>query len=293
MPTKDILEKHNFKHQKKYGQNFLTSSKIPSRIADECIAIENGNFSEKERVMILEIGPGAGILTRELCKRYEKVVAVEIDTGLIPVLSETLSDCDNVTVVNEDIMNVELESFIAQHRIAKDGTLLPVSVCANLPYYITSPVIMKLIEEYSDFDYITVMVQKEVAMRLCSKPRDELYGAITAQINLYASVTRLFTVSAGCFNPKPKVDSAVIRIKISKDNPYRDYIKKTSKLIKAAFSMRRKTLANTLMTIKDELIYSSKEELCALFEKLYGNPNIRGEELSCSQFVELSKILMK
>ncbi|MBE6706003.1 MAG: ribosomal RNA small subunit methyltransferase A, partial [Ruminococcaceae bacterium] len=241
MSDKDLLQKHNFKFQKKYGQNFLYDPKIPARIAENCTEGEFPENGKKDEV-IVEIGPGAGILTKELAKRFRSVSAVEIDENLIPILAESLADFDNVTVTNKDIMQVDLPQFVKE--ITDDGKY-NVSVCANLPYYITTPVIMKLIEECCGFRYITVMVQKEVARRLCAKPGTDDYGAITAEIGLYGSAVKLFDVPAGCFNPRPKVDSAVVRIKLEYPSKYpKDDAKNASTLIKAAFGQRRKTLVN-------------------------------------------------
>ena len=288
MSDNPLLEKHHFKMQKKYGQNFLTDVRIPSRIAEGCTDFELGE--KKAESLILEIGPGAGILTKELAKRFLRVLAVEIDPDLIPILSESLQDFPNVTVINRDIMEVELAPLLKEYR-TENGKTLPVSVCANLPYYITTPILMKLLEEYGEFDFITVMVQKEVARRLCASAGDENYGAITAAIGLYGKATKLFDVSAGNFNPKPKVDSAVVKIALYRPPRYtKEQIQNVSKVIRAAFSMRRKTLVNTLVSL-NAAGFSSKESLSALVTELFGNPSVRGEELSTEQFVCLSERL--
>ena len=290
----ELLKSHDFKFQKKYGQNFLQDVKIPRRIATECtdfVFPEGDTLPEKKaESLILEIGPGAGILTKELAKRFEKVVAVEIDTSLEGVLKDSLSGFDNTEVVFEDIMNINLKEFLDQKRKRPDGTLLPVSVCANLPYYITTPIIMKLLEEYPSFNFITVMVQKEVATRLSSPPGNSEYGAITAQINLYGNVKRLFTVPSGCFFPRPKVDSAVIRISLYKEPKYSpDLAAFTSKIIKQAFLMRRKTLSNALSGMFPDI---SKEELGAkINEVLHKGADVRGEKLSTEEFAVLAKEL--
>jgi 16S rRNA (adenine1518-N6/adenine1519-N6)-dimethyltransferase len=284
-----LLEKHGFRMQKKYGQNFLTDVRIPSRIADGCADFDVTE-GKTAKSLILEIGPGAGILTKELAKRFTKVLAVEIDEELIPILAESLADFDNITVINQDVMKVELEPLLSQYR-QHDGEILPVSVCANLPYYITTPVLMKLLEQYGQFSFITVMVQKEVARRLCAKPSTEEYGAITAAIGLYGKATKLFDVSAGNFNPKPKVDSSVVKISLYSPEKYtKEQIEKTSKVIKAAFSMRRKTLVNTLMSLGCAN-YNTKEKLSELMTEMFGKPTVRGEELSTEQFVALAERL--
>ncbi len=271
--------------QKKYGQNFLTDVRIPIRIAENCTDFDVSDGKTAESLM-LEIGPGAGILTKELARRFTRVVAVEIDEELIPVLEDSLSGFDNITVINRDVMKVDLAETLAPFR-EHDGGILPVSVCANLPYYITTPVLMKLLEEYDGFSFITVMVQKEVARRLCAKPGDADYGAITAAVNLYGRVTKLFDVSAGNFNPKPKVDSSVIKISLYSPSRYSpEQIKKASRVIKAAFSMRRKTLVNTLSE------FGTKEKITEIVTELFGKPTVRGEELSTEQFVTLSERLL-
>ena len=295
--------------QKKYGQNFLTSAQIPAKIAAGCTDLDLPEVSEsqdpKELLpyekradsLIFEIGPGAGILTKELAKRFKKVLAVEIDEELIPVLKDSLAGYENITVINRDIMKVELAPILEEHRQTAGGSgKLPVSVCANLPYYITTPVLMKLLEEYGEFSFITVMVQKEVARRLCAKPGSDDYGAITAAIGLYGSASKLFDVSAGNFNPKPKVDSSVVQISLFSPAKYtKKQIEAASKVIKAAFSMRRKTLVNTLCGLSCACAcadrFNGKEALASLVGEMFGNKNIRGEELSTEQFVALSEKL--
>ena len=283
----ELLQNHNFKFQKKYGQNFLQDVKIPRRIAMECTSFTfpDGDIlpDEKADCLILEIGPGAGILTKELAKRFKKVVAVEIDTSLEGVLKESLADYDNIEVVFSDIMDINLVTFLDEKRKRNDGSLMPVSVCANLPYYITTPIIMKLLEEYPHFDYITVMVQKEVAVRLCAPAGDSEYGAITAQINLYGKAKRLFTVPSGCFYPRPKIDSAVIRIALYDTPKYSpDIAKETSTVIKNAFAMRRKTLSNALAGAYPSL---SKEQLGQIISDVLGKgADVRGEKLTTDEF---------
>ncbi len=292
--SSNLLQQHDFKFQKKYGQNFLQDVKIPRRIAMECtdfVFPQDGSVPDKKAEgLVLEIGPGAGILTKELADRFEKVVAVEIDTSLEGVLNDSLNGYDNIEVVFNDIMNIDLVPFLDQRRKTADGRFLPVSVCANLPYYITTPIIMKLLEEYPSFDFITVMVQKEVAARLCTSAGDADYGAITAQINLYGNAKRLFTVPSGCFYPRPKVDSAVIRIALHREKLYTvEEISLTSKVIKHAFSMRRKTLANALSALYPHL---SKERLSHIIDDTLGKGvQVRGEALTTKEFCTLAKAL--
>lgn len=289
MSDKDLLQKHNFRFQKKYGQNFLYDPKIPARIAENCTESAFPESGKKDEV-IVEIGPGAGILTKELAKRFRSVSAIEIDENLIPILAESLADFDNITVINKDIMQVDLVQFVKE--ITQDGKY-PVSVCANLPYYITTPVIMKLIEECCGFMYITVMVQKEVARRLCAKPGSEDYGSITAEIGLYGGAVKLFDVPAGCFNPKPKVDSAVVRIKLENPSKYpKEDAANASTLIKAAFGQRRKTLVNALSGLSGKIKTTDKAELADIISATLGVPgDIRGEKLTAEQFVILAKAL--
>ncbi len=289
MSDKELLAKHNFKFQKKYGQNFLYDPKIPAKIAANCTEGEIAEGEKKDEV-IVEIGPGAGILTKELAKRFRAVYAVEIDENLIPILDEALADYDNTTVINRDIMQVNLAEFVSE--ITENGKY-PVSVCANLPYYITTPVIMKLIEECCGFGYITVMVQKEVARRLCAAPTSPDYGAITAEIGLYGSAVKLFDVPSGCFNPRPKVDSAVVRIKLDTPEKYpKDVAAKASVIIKAAFGQRRKTLVNALSGLTGKIRTTDKGELASIITETLGLPgDVRGEKLTAEQFVALARAL--
>lgn len=286
MKEKELLEKHGFRFQKKYGQNFLYDPKIPAKIAQNC-TLEPAFEGETRADAILEIGPGAGILTRELAKRFRRVLAVEIDETLLPVLEEALRDFPNAHVLCGDIMQVDLAPLVAQ--ISENGKY-PVSVCANLPYYITTPVLMKLIESQSGFRTVTVMVQKEVAKRLCAAPGGADYGAITAVLGLYGRARKLFDVPAGCFVPRPKVDSAVVRLEL--DAPPR-YGAKTADnaalLIKAAFGQRRKTLVNALSTLGDRLVCPDKDALAAAIASLGLSPDVRGECLAAEDYVRLAE----
>ncbi len=262
--------------RKDYGQNFLTNRMIPEEIAERCTDIEDS--------LIIEIGPGIGCLTQELAERYSKVVAVEIDRGLIPVLERTLADYDNVTVINNDIMKLDIAELVAEYSGER-----PVSVCANLPYYITTPILMHLLESGVKFKTITVMVQNEVATRLCAPAGNSEYGAITAVLNYYGSVTKLFKVSAGCFIPAPKVDSAVIRIDLYESSPYDINDEKLFRaLIKAAFEMRRKTLVNA---VSAKLPHIEKARLTAALAELGHPETVRGERLSTADFARLANIL--
>ena len=271
--VKQVMGMFHLTFRKEFGQNFLTDRSVVEDIADACCEDENST--------ILEIGPGMGTLTYELALRHKSVVALEIDRGLIPVLDYTLGEFDNVTVHNEDVMQADLEALLAP--AFADG---PVSVCANLPYYITSPILMKLLECGLPFDYITVMIQKEVADRLCSPAGGKDYGAITAVLSYYGEAEKLFVVPADKFIPAPKVDSAVIRIRLYKERPYHPKNEALMfRTIKAAFAQRRKTLSNALSAGFSEL---SKEQINAIIADCGFEPTIRGERLDITQFVMLS-----
>ena len=275
---KSVMADAGITFHKEFGQNFLTNRIIPEDIADNC-----ADTSER---MILEIGPGIGCLTQELAMRYKKVVAVEIDRGLIPVLSKTLVDYDNITVINEDIMKVDLVALIDEYSKG-----MPVSVCANLPYYITTPILMYLLESGVKFSTITVMVQNEVAARLSAKAGSSDYGAITAILGYYGSVRKLFRVSAGCFIPAPKVDSAVVRIDLYDKCPFDIKDEKLFRnCIKAAFEMRRKTLENALTARLGEF---TKDEVAQAILRSGFDAKIRGERLSTEDFVNLSNQLFE
>ncbi|MBR7112406.1 MAG: 16S rRNA (adenine(1518)-N(6)/adenine(1519)-N(6))-dimethyltransferase RsmA [Clostridia bacterium] len=274
--VKNIMTAYGLHFRKEFGQNFLTNKMVVEDIADQCTDTTNGT--------ILEIGPGIGTLTRELCLRHKNVIALEIDKALIPALGYTLNDFHNVTVINEDVMKADLGEILAPYFA--EGT---VSVCANLPYYITTPILMKLLESGLPFRYITIMIQSEVADRLVAKAGSGAYGAITAVLNYYGEAERLFTVSAGHFMPPPKVNSAVVRIKLHAQKPY---VPKNEKIffrtIKAAFEQRRKTLPNALASGFGEL---SKEACVRLVEAAGHRADIRGERLSTAEFLTLSDLI--
>lgn len=273
---KDIMSQSGIAFRHDLGQNFLTDSSVPERIADEC--------SDSSDAVILEIGPGIGCLTSELAKRYRKVVAVEIDTGLIPVLEKTVGGYDNVKVINADIMKTDIVKLMEEESDGRE-----VCVCANLPYYITTPIIMKLLECGYPFSSITVMVQAEVADRLTATEKDREYGAITVSIRYYGECLRLFSVPRGCFMPMPKVNSAVVKIDMYQTPKY---LPKNAGLffgiVRAAFDMRRKTVVNAI-----NLRYPKygKEYLSQVLESLGIDINVRGERLSVSDFVAISDVL--
>lgn len=272
---KDIMSIYNISFRKEFGQNFLTNISVVEDIADSC--------SDTPDATVLEIGPGIGVLTQELAFRYRKVIAVEIDNGLIPVLRYTLSDCPEgvVEVVHADVMKTDLKALLAPAFEAGR-----VSVCANLPYYITTPILMTLLESGLPFEYITIMIQSEVADRLCARAGSKEYGSITAVLNYYGTAEKLFKVSAGNFIPAPKVDSTVVRIKLHKEKPHRPQDEATLfKTIRAAFEQRRKTLPNALSAGFPDI---SKENLTAIIESCGHRPDIRGERLDIADFVALA-----
>ena len=282
---KKLLGSNGFSFKKSLGQNFLINPEVPRDIAYESYSYHKSK-NESGKCGVLEIGPGIGSLTNELWNCYDTVLAVEIDKTLIPILDETLAEYDNIKVVNEDFMKLDLKSFIKENY----GDT-PVSVCANLPYYITTPIIMKLLEESrvdgkSMFTSLTVMVQKEVADRLCATEKDSEYGAITASLNYYGKVKKLFTVAPGNFLPAPSVTSAVIRIELYESNPYT--VKSEKMLfdtISGAFAQRRKTMLNSLAS---SMSFVSKERIGQIINEIGFDANIRGEKLSISDFCALA-----
>lgn len=275
--VRSLLSEFEAAPDKKYGQNFLISERIVENIADGCGANENDG--------ILEIGPGIGVLTQKLCERYKKVVSVEIDNKMAAILGKTMADHDNFTLISNDILKTDLNKLLSEHF---DG--MRVTVCANLPYYITSPIIMFLLESEVRFDNITVMIQKEVAERLTAKPGTADYGAITPAVNYYADVHRLFTVAAGCFYPAPKVDSAVVRFHPRRLPEYEPKDKALMfEVIKYAFLQRRKTLSNALAANKS----FSKDAVSGAIYACGFDPRIRGEALSIEDFCRLSDALLE
>lgn len=273
---KNIMNAFGIKFRKELGQNFLTNGMVVSDIADAC--------SENEKSTVLEVGPGIGVLTKELAERYEKVISLEIDKNLLPVLDYTMGQYNNVEIINEDVMKADLDTLLAPYF--EKGS---VSVCANLPYYITTPILMKLLESRLPFEAITIMIQSEVADRLCAKAGKSDYGAITAVLSYYGIAERLFTVTADNFVPAPKVDSAVVRIKLYREIPYKPKSEELMfRTIKAAFEQRRKTLSNALSNGFGEL---SKDEIKEIIEECGHRPDIRGEKLDIAQFVALSDVI--
>lgn len=282
--VKALLSRYSTDTKKGFGQNFLINPAVPSDIADESYDYHMRSH-KGDTCCALEIGPGIGALTNELCQRYDKVVAVEIDRTLIPVLGETMAEHENFTLVNDDFLKLELDSFISEHFGNEK-----ISVCANLPYYITTPIIMKLLEQGKDrLVSITVMVQREVAQRLCATSKDSEYGAITASVGYYGKVKRLFDVSPSNFLPAPSVTSTVIRIELYDKNPY--FVKDEGLLfdvIAGAFAQRRKTLLNSLSS---SVSYIPKSRIGEIITECGFDINIRGERLSVNDFCTLANAI--
>lgn len=272
--TIEIIQKYEFAFQKKFGQNFLIDTRVLEKI------IVAAGVTEDD--CVLEIGPGIGTMTQYLAEHARHVIAVEIDTNLIPILEETLKDYGNITVINNDILKVDINKLTEDYN---DGR--PIKVVANLPYYITTPIIMGLFEGGVPIDNITVMVQKEVAERMQVGPGSKDYGALSLAVQYYADAYIVANVPPNCFIPRPGVGSAVIRLTRHKEPPVEvDDPKLMFKLIRASFNQRRKTLQNGLNN-SPELPFD-KEEIGAAIESLGVTPQIRGEALTLKQFADLS-----
>ncbi len=268
---KELLTRHGFHFSKALGQNFLINPSVCPRMAEACGADETTG--------VLEIGPGIGVLTRELAKRAGKVASIELDTRLLPILRETLGGFDNVRVIQGDAMKLDISRLLEEEFPG-----MPVGVCANLPYYITSPLLMRLLESRLPVDSITVLVQKEAAARLCARPGTRECGAVTLAVQYYAEAETLFSVSRGSFLPAPKVDSAVMRLRVRKVPPCAVQDERMLfRLIRAAFGQRRKTLANSLTGSG-----VTKEKAGAILEAAGVSPMARAEELSLETYARLA-----
>lgn len=277
--TIEVLQKYNFNFQKKFGQNFLINTGILEDII-EAAEITKDDF-------VLEIGPGIGTMTQYLCESAREVVAVEIDKNLIPILEDTLSAYDNVEVLNDDILKVDIKALAEERNAGK-----PIKVVANLPYYITTPIIMGLFESHVPIDSITIMVQKEVADRMQEGPGSKEYGALSLAVQYYAHPEIVVNVPPSCFMPQPKVGSAVIRLTRHSQPPV-DVENETLmfQIIRASFNQRRKTLANGLNNFPG--LNLSKETIQQCIEELGVPVTVRGEALSLEQFARLSNIIGK
>ena len=275
--TIEVLQKYNFSFQKKFGQNFL----IDPHVLDKIIAAAEITKDD----FVLEIGPGIGTLTQYLAEAAREVVAVEIDSTLIPILEDTLSAYDNVSVINEDVLKVDLRKLAEERNGGK-----PIKVVANLPYYITTPIIMSLFESHVPLKSLTVMVQKEVALRMQAGPGTKDYGALSLAVQYYASPYLAANMPPNCFMPRPNVGSAVIRLTRFEETPVQVKDEKLLfRLIRASFNQRRKTLQNGLVN-SQELDFT-KEQVAAAIATLGVSPSVRGEALTLEQFAALANAL--
>lgn len=270
--VKRILSKHGFTFSKAMGQNFLINPSVCPRMAEFSGADSNTG--------VIEVGPGFGVLTNELCKVAKKVVSIELDTRLLPVLEETLAEHDNFRVINEDVMKVDLHKLIEEEFAGMD-----VVVCANLPYYITSPIIMKILEDKLPIKALTVMVQKEAADRLCAQVGTRESGAVTVAVSYYSKAEKLFSVSRGSFMPAPNVDSAVIKLNVA-DKPRIDVKdeKLFFKMVKSAFAQRRKTISNSITSG----LSLSKDDFKTACENADVSPTARAEALTLEELGRLA-----
>ena len=272
-----VLQKYHFNFQKKFGQNFLIDTTVLDRI------ISSAEITKED--CVLEIGPGIGTMTQYLAERAGSVVAVEIDKALIPILEETLQDYDNVTVINDDILKVDINRLVEE----KNGGH-PIKVVANLPYYITTPIIMGLFESRVPLKSITIMVQKEVADRMQVGPGTKDYGALSLAVQYYAKPQILLNVPASCFMPRPNVDSAVIQLTRYEKPPVEVADEHLMfRLIRASFNQRRKTMTNSVGNSPELSV--SKEQMAAALEKCGLSATVRGEALTLAQFAELANVL--
>lgn len=275
--TANIINKYGFSFQKRFGQNFLIDEHVLDKIVDAAL-IGKGDG-------VIEIGPGIGTMTQRLCEAASKVVAIEIDKELIPILSETMSGYDNVKIINADVMKTDLDKLIRD-----EFSGMSVKVVANLPYYITTPIVMSLLENHLPVESITIMVQKEVAQRMQAGPGTKDYGALSLAVQYYADTYIAANVPPNCFMPRPKVGSGVIRLTVRKEAEVEVADEKLMfSLIRAAFNQRRKTLVNAVTNFPG-LDYT-KEDIEKALAGLDISEKIRGEALSLQQFADLSNIL--
>lgn len=276
--TADIIQKYNFAFQKKYGQNFLIDTHILDKI------IEAADVTRED--FVIEIGPGIGTMTQYLCEHAREVVAIEIDTALIPILEETLGEYDNLTILNQDVLKTDINEIV---RTRNQGR--PIKVVANLPYYITTPIIMGIFEEHVLIESITVMVQKEVAERMQVGPGTKDYGALSLAVQYYAEPQIIAYVAPGCFIPRPNVGSAVIRLTAHKEKPVSVKDERLMfDLIRASFNQRRKTLLNSIHNASNLQI--SKEDVLEAVRRMQLSDTVRGEALTLTRFAEFTNLLI-
>lgn len=277
--TKFIMNKYGITANKSLGQNFLINEEVVNTIAD------SAEISNED--LIIEIGPGLGTLTAKLLEKAKKVICVELDTRMIKILKERFLVYNNLEIINEDILKVNLANIIQREKTEND--IKKVKIVANLPYYITTPIIMKLLEDNLDIESITVMIQKEVADRLCANPSEKLSGSITYTVYYYSEAQKIIEVPNSSFIPEPDVTSEVINLKIRKEPPVKvKNVEKMFKIIKASFMQRRKTLSNGLINGN---ILKNKQEVNNMLETLNLPQNIRGEALTLEQFAEIANYL--
>ena len=277
--TIEVIQKYQFAFQKRFGQNFLIDAHVLEKI------VSAAGLTKDD--CVLEIGPGIGTMTQYLAESAGQVIAVEIDTNLLPILADTLKDYSNVKVINQDILKVDINELVKEYNNGR-----PIKVVANLPYYITTPIIMGLFESNVPIDNITVMVQKEVADRMQVGPGSKDYGALSLAVQYYASPYIVANVPPNCFIPRPNVGSAVIRLTRYQEPPVQVKDPKLMfKLIRASFNQRRKTLQNGLNNSPE--ISFSKEEITKAIESLGVSPSVRGEALSLEQFAQLANYFVQ
>ena len=281
--TIDIIKKYDFNFQKKFGQNFLIDTHVLDKICSESGLGKND--------LAIEIGPGIGALTQYLAITAKAVVAVEIDKNLLPILGDTLKDYKNTELINADFLKVDLENLIDE-CIQKYGEFDNIRIIANLPYYITTPIIMNVLESHTHIDSITVMIQKEVADRMQAAPGSKNYGALSLAVQYYSDPYVVAFVPQNCFIPRPKVGSSVIRLDIYKDKPIKTVNEKLMfQIIRAGFNQRRKTLVNSLINF--EGLQFSKDKIIHALSLLGKSEKIRGEALSLEEFAQLAEYLQE
>ena len=285
--VKELLNKYNTVTKKSFGQNFLISPSIPVKIAAASLNATTTETEANNEAGVIEIGAGVGTLSQELCKLYKKVVAVELDRTLEPILNEVFENTHNFKVIFADILKTDIKSLTE----SEFNGYKQINICANLPYYITTPTITYLLESGVKFNTITVMIQKEVASRLCAEAGSEDYGSITLFVNYYGEIKKLFNVPPSNFYPPPKVTSSVIQIlPYERPRATPEDEKLMFKVIRAAFEQRRKTLVNALASAFGDI---DKSRIAGIVEEITGNANIRGEMLNLEKFAAISNIISR